>query len=685
MENDDKVNMLASTLKSWVPQDKLDVLVQILKPEQNQLDDENALKSVEDAIRMGKFFIPDYQRGYRWESKHVKDFLDDIDKVEEGKINCIQPLVVKKITDKDIIKKYLVRGDLYTVIDGQQRLTTLYIILALIFSRLGGSYEDNFKIIIERHGCECLQEFLNNEKKAEEKVDAFHVKLAKDTADKFFENKSCEDLKEFKNKLLKQTKFIWCEIEDENEIETFDRLNTGKISLTDTELIRALLLSRSDKEPRKIQNIQAQIATEWDKFENSLRNSEFWGGIHCGAEYNKYVDATSRISLLFLMLYEEINGNTVFSLYKSIQEEYDKHHQDDDTLKKYVHEKWNKVRDIYYTLNDWYYDFELYHYVGCYASVMKDSRLLKLLNEWKNGQGKKSFIKYIQEEIYNKLTNKLKVDDLSKEEKKNIIKEAMRFNPSIEIKGEDKFINMIINANYENRYLVKDILLCHNVQSALNAWRKNNLNQVKSDSFARFPFHLYHDEDWNIEHIDSRHEYTLSEGYPNDPAKMYLEDIYRRLNAEDIKKEIREILINAKKITVDFIKNCSTLLDNSEHKDWLWNLAILDASTNKEYKNAPFRWKRAIILARTRGEKPKRLIWKDKKDMNGISKEGTLEVENWVPDEKNPMVSQCTLNAFMKSYNPTPSDLSNWGEQDKKSYLRDIVKRLIEFFALDTL
>ena len=69
------------------------------------------------------FNIPEYHRGYRSEKKQVEDLLNDlkdfIDKKSDKKeFYCLQPIVVYK-TDENS----------YDVIDGQQRLTTLYLIL----------------------------------------------------------------------------------------------------------------------------------------------------------------------------------------------------------------------------------------------------------------------------------------------------------------------------------------------------------------------------------------------------------------------------------------------------------------------------------------------------------------------------------------------------------------------------
>ena len=70
-------------------------------------------KYVGDII--GTFYVPSYQRGYRWGVEEVTRLLDDV--LQNGKKNyCLQPIVVRK------------RGESYELIDGQQRLTTLYLI-----------------------------------------------------------------------------------------------------------------------------------------------------------------------------------------------------------------------------------------------------------------------------------------------------------------------------------------------------------------------------------------------------------------------------------------------------------------------------------------------------------------------------------------------------------------------------
>ena len=69
-----------------------------------------------------RFTIAGYQRGFRWTRAEVRDLLDDVREfslahpAESGAFYCLQPLVVTSAPDGS-----------WTVIDGQQRLTTLYL------------------------------------------------------------------------------------------------------------------------------------------------------------------------------------------------------------------------------------------------------------------------------------------------------------------------------------------------------------------------------------------------------------------------------------------------------------------------------------------------------------------------------------------------------------------------------
>ena len=65
----------------------------------------------------GEFTIEAYQRGYRWGKDEVEHLLEDINEIPDGQKYCLQPVVVKNV------------NGVYELIDGQQRMTTLYLIM----------------------------------------------------------------------------------------------------------------------------------------------------------------------------------------------------------------------------------------------------------------------------------------------------------------------------------------------------------------------------------------------------------------------------------------------------------------------------------------------------------------------------------------------------------------------------
>ncbi|GAB3841671.1 DUF262 domain-containing protein [Hymenobacter jeollabukensis] len=77
------------------------------------------LKGIVDLIDLN-FLVPQYQRGYRWTKTQVIELLEDLLHFKESAppntFYCLQPVLVKR------------RGDQWEVIDGQQRLTTIYIL-----------------------------------------------------------------------------------------------------------------------------------------------------------------------------------------------------------------------------------------------------------------------------------------------------------------------------------------------------------------------------------------------------------------------------------------------------------------------------------------------------------------------------------------------------------------------------
>ena len=209
------------------------------------------------------FFIPAYQRGYRWRKEEVKQLLYDIcdfsynkpDKKGKKEIYyCLQPLVVKGCDNKNL-------GD-YEVIDGQQRLTTVFIILQAIHhftikkwvpaDKLAQNpYTPIFSIKYEtrEHSDEWLPR-INDIDFRKENIDYYHIFRAYEQVIEWLTSKNRERVTDPEIKLrvilLDECQFIWYEAGDavsnnNDAIEIFNRINSGKIELNNAELIKALL------------------------------------------------------------------------------------------------------------------------------------------------------------------------------------------------------------------------------------------------------------------------------------------------------------------------------------------------------------------------------------------------------------------------------------------------------------
>lgn len=234
------------------------------------------LKSVNELLGM-EFFIPSYQRGYRWTEQQVKDLLNDVLEFSQKKKHaseyyCLQPLVVKR-KDKDVLSSIkaatsikevetLLKGS-WEVIDGQQRLTTLFIILSVLGETSIYSLEYE-----TRNGSKKFLEEIDENKK-DDNIDYYHICQSKQTVKSWSDN-NVIDKEGFKETLLNKVKFIWYESVDEDPIKVFTRLNIGKISLTNAELIKALFLNRSnfgEKDSEHLRLRLQEIASEWDNIE----------------------------------------------------------------------------------------------------------------------------------------------------------------------------------------------------------------------------------------------------------------------------------------------------------------------------------------------------------------------------------------------------------------------------------
>ena len=613
-------------------------------------------KSINDLHGM-KFFIPSYQRGYRWTEQQVKDLLNDIlefsqKKKQESEYYCLQPLVVKR-KDKDVLSSIkaatsieevetLLKGS-WEVIDGQQRLTTLFIILSVL-----GETSVYFLEYETRIGSEKFLEKIDENKK-DDNIDYYHICQSKQTVASWLDN-DVIDKEGFKETLLNKVKFIWYESVDEDPIKVFTRLNIGKISLTNAELIKALFLNRSnfgEKDSEHLKLRQQEIASEWDNIEYTLQNDEFWLFLH-----EKSYNRPTRIDFIFDLICEQKTLGTFDNIgtddYKTFRYfyEYFKQKEEKQESNPYVQQKtkieicWSKVKDYFQTFKEWFDDLELYHYIG--YLVEYNYSLSGLVSEWHCSKNKDSFVNYLKAEIKKKIEGCPRLDFQYKED------------------GNDKG-------------KCKPILLFQNIQTVINQ-NKNNLSNedYKLGVFYKFPFHLYKLENWDVEHINSN---TTNDEEDADTQKEWLLNVY--LSADnDAQQKIRSYFESSEDEKGKLFEEIKKQIPQNEEwtpveKNRIWNYTLLDSSTNRSYGNAIFSGKRRVIIGKDKGLSiaiPK--IGKDGKIQLGEEKKA-----------KSSFVPPSTKQVFMKYYSATMSDANYWTKVDAEGYLKDIddcIKKLEE-------
>lgn len=95
-------------------------------------------KTIADLCDGRLFYVPSYQRGYRWTSSQVEALLNDLweftqkQPAVDGEFYCLQPVIVQQRINKDEGSSESQADEsqtCYELVDGQQRLTTLYILL----------------------------------------------------------------------------------------------------------------------------------------------------------------------------------------------------------------------------------------------------------------------------------------------------------------------------------------------------------------------------------------------------------------------------------------------------------------------------------------------------------------------------------------------------------------------------
>ena len=326
------------------------------------------------------FNIPLYQRGYKWESKHVTKLLIDIDnfKLTGNKFYCLQNITI------------VPHDDVFNVVDGQQRLTTLVILLSFLgekeivqnkvrFPQNSIRKETNSflnEIITKNDGVFPKVTWDNFIKENEnyDHQDIYHIFHAHKIIETWFlqkQNDSSFNQADFLNKILKNVKLIINKVEDKtSEEKIFGNLNSKRVPLDGSDLVRAILITDVANEEGKreadIKNIvrvnerRVKIGWELDQINSwwSINEVKGYFKSYIRAESEKtgkgvklFKDEKYPINLLFL-LFAEKRGEKTLSLELIEQNQ-------GNALGLY-----KEIIKLHSMLQDWYQDREIYHFLG---------------------------------------------------------------------------------------------------------------------------------------------------------------------------------------------------------------------------------------------------------------------------------------------------------------------------------
>lgn len=613
-----------------------------------------------------QFSIPSYQRGYRWESteaggedeqeaKQVDDLLNDltyfVTSNPHKKTNYyLQPLMVKP--------RLLADGSYeWDVLDGQQRLTTMLLVLKCLKERLYGGqqfglYElkyanrkqlDFNRITFDRASADYDFPMAN------ENLDSYYVRKAKDRIERWYDNELSNN-SSLRDKFIEmlfypdetrgvnsspalRAKFIWYNVQAlqpeapqlngnrQHDIEVFNRLNRGKISLTDSELIKALFLLCIKVAPAYGSSLLTPetLVRKWDDMGKKFQNEEFWNMIA-----PKGADYSNRLDLLFDFI-KDCSGNGKGSAYRFY---YKKMHgllTSPDINK--VEELWTEVKQYFDTLCKWHENVHKHNFIGYLIE---------------NGE---------------ELANIYRSPDLETKIRKGL---------GLENVDEIDTLRYYDNEGYKK---IRKVLLLFNV--------------LTCDKFGqKFPFNLYRDNTFDVEHVNSQTDNPIEKidekiAWVKQQAIpcLWIDRNETDTNgiltsgareARDLITEgvqfLRDVKLNNNRDTGSKFKGYRTAVEyyyasgnrntGMFEKDAIGNLALLNSSINREYKNALF---------------PQKLRTLKRSDQEGV----------YIP--------LCTKYMFLKYYSNPQANVSafsmmRWRQEDQDEYTEAIKESIRKIF-----
>lgn len=626
------------------------------------------------------FFIPSYQRGYRWEKRQIEQLLDDFlefcnnikakkqldkenqlwnrtypnaparktDNCEKVGFYCLQPLAVTS------------NGGKWDLIDGQQRLTTVYLILTYLTGNpiYTIAYESRDDLFFKNKA------FTQKGNNSISNIDFYFMTKAYETIDMWFQNhqNTKYDIQELLlphdfngigseyrllDDQLHDVRFIWYETPAKSSIQTFNDLNYGKISLTDAELVKALFFQCDFSTNVEVAKNKASLRSiKWSLMEESLQDEFFWGML---TPSNYQLELHLELILRFVA--EEINeenkygnekvANNLFDIFsKAISDNgFTADGKVISNIEDRIESLWGMICKVYTVFHNWYKNRALYHHIGlliflaCNYQFKKDKnvhiRIIRELYQEYRQHDKSAFTEYLRKRIGEYVSIQSKHGN-----------------------GKVKQLHEIMYEDNKEANEIRKILLLFNVEETI----RNDYDE------ARFPFHLadqyvlnslehIHPQNLAVEDIeyeklkvwfDERVSILTANGVMGNPAKTALQQAVNQLvsnlsSPATFANNKVKCLQDLKEVDKEF-DELAGMRPSIMHS--LYNMALVDKDTNAALQNGLLDSKREKLKERSE---------------SGVT---------YVPIG--------TWHVFNKYYSKQVSDLQFWTENDRKEYFEQI-------------
>ena len=399
-------------------------------------------KELFDSYLRGKYYtIPEYQRGYKWETKDIDCLLKDINNFSKNDdldlFYCLQNITL--VENKDS----------FNVVDGQQRLTTLAIILSYLgeYSLINEKIQYNIRKETEDflkeyiykssniktiENWEQLLSISSLENKDYDYQDVYYLFNAYKTVQSWFDSYPHKG-PEMRDKVLNHIKIIVNLPKNIDEQELFENLNGKRVPLDGADLIRALIITRvaktevgelddSTKQNVLINERRVKIGLLLDSF-------NLWWSEENKQIYFRQLTKEAKISESTSVAFDD-NISPINNLYKLYSLAYSDGRLDMDFFERkstdnnFLHE----IQTLQRTIENWYNDRILYHLIlftiiyagdGDKEKNLHKLSFKELYQTWQRSH-RKDFISYLKNrisknEVFEDLLQQINITDKDNE------------------------------------------------------------------------------------------------------------------------------------------------------------------------------------------------------------------------------------------------------------------------------